>query len=178
MIAVISDSHVPNRAPEIPKAILDKVQEADKVVHCGDFASEEVYGELKKFNEDLVAVKGNCDFFELPNSETFSEEGVRFGVYHGTGITPRGDRETLLDIAENKLEVDVLLHGHTHQEEIHAEGGTLLLNPGSCTGVGGGSARQSNPTMMILEFDEGLEVKLLELADGKIEVERNERYSL
>lgn len=177
MIAVISDSHVPSRAEEIPKPIIDKVQEADKAVHCGDFASEEVYEELKKFNENLVAVKGNCDFFDLPNSETFEEKGMDFGIYHGTGITPRGDHETLLDIAENKLEVDVLLHGHTHQEEIYEEAGTLLLNPGSCTGVGGGSARQSDPTMMALEIGDRIEIKLYRAEDGELEPVREQKFS-
>lgn len=176
MIAVISDSHVPNRAPEIPKKIIEKVEEADKVIHCGDFATEQVYGELQEFSEDLVAVKGNCDFFDLPNSETFEREGLKVGVYHGTGITPRGDHETLLDIAENKLDIDILFHGHTHQEDIYEEDGTLLLNPGSCTGVGGGSARPSNPTMMMVELDERLEVELLELKDGELEAVREESY--
>ncbi|MFT4892824.1 MAG: putative phosphoesterase [Candidatus Nanohaloarchaea archaeon] len=178
MIAVISDSHVPNRAPEIPKQFIEKVEEAELVVHCGDFATEEVYGEIKEFSEQLVAVKGNCDFFQLPNSETFERKGFEFGVYHGTGISPRGDHGTLLDIAENKMDVEILLHGHTHQEEIFEESGTLLLNPGSCTGVGGGSARSSNPTMMLVETGTELVVKLLELVDGEIQVRKVERFSL
>lgn len=177
MIVVISDSHVPNRAPEIPKKIIEKVEEAELVVHCGDFATEEVYREIEKFSEELVAVKGNCDFFDISNSETFEKNRINFGVYHGTGITPRGDHDTLLDIAENKMNVEVLFHGHTHQEEIFEEGGTLLLNPGSCTGVGGGSARKSNPTMMTIEFEDKLKINLLKLVDGEIEVERTEEYS-
>lgn len=177
MIVVISDSHVPNRAPEIPKKIIEKIEEADKVVHCGDLATEQVYDDLKQFNDNLVVVKGNCDFFDLPNSETFEEDDLEYGVYHGTGITPRGDHETLVDIARNKLNVDVLLHGHTHQEEIYQEGDTILLNPGSCTGVGGGSARPSNPTMMTLELEEnGLEVEILERKDEGLEVVEEESF--
>ena len=126
MIAVVSDSHVPNRAPEIPKKIIEKVEEADRVIHCGDFATQQVYSEMQEFADELIAVKGNCDFFDLPNSETFEQNGIQIGVYHGTGINPRGDHDTLLDIAENKLEVDVLFHGHTHQEDIHEEDGTLF----------------------------------------------------
>jgi putative phosphoesterase len=179
MIALISDSHVPNRAPEIPKEIIEKVEEADSVVHCGDFATEKVYNELEQFNENLVAVKGNCDFFNLPNYETFERDGISFGVYHGTGINPRGDHETLLDIAQNKLEVDVLLHGHTHQEEIFFEDETVLLNPGSCTGVGGGSSSASNPTMIEFEADENeIKVELFELKEGKLETERKEIYRI
>lgn len=179
MITLVSDSHVPNRSPEIPKKIIEKIEEAEKVVHCGDFAAEEVYRELKEFNENLIAVKGNCDFFDLPNSETFEREALSFGVYHGTGITPRGDHETLLDIARNKLEVDILIHGHTHQEEIFEKDGTLLLNPGSCTGVGGGSARPSDPTMIEIEIKGGkLEARLLRLTEGDLELVKTNTYEI
>ncbi|PSG99036.1 MAG: YfcE family phosphodiesterase [Nanohaloarchaea archaeon SW_7_43_1] len=178
MIAVISDSHVPNRAPEIPKKIIEKIEEAELVIHCGDLATEKVYQELEQFNENLILVKGNCDFFDLPSSETFDRKGIIFGVYHGTGITPRGDHETLLDIARNKLEADILLHGHTHQEEILREDDALLLNPGSCTGVGGGSARPSKPTMIEIGIEDELEIKLLKLEEEEMKVERKESYPL
>lgn len=178
MIAVISDSHVPNRSPEIPKMVIEKLEEADKVIHCGDFATEQVYGEIQEFADELVAVKGNCDFFDLPNSQTFEQDGIGIGVYHGTGINPRGDHDTLLDIAENKLEVDILFHGHTHEEEIHEEEGTLLLNPGTCTGVGGGSSRRSEPTMMLVEFDGSLKIELLAMEDGDLETFREESFDL
>lgn len=178
MITVVSDSHVPNRAPEIPKEIIEKVEDSDLTIHCGDFATEQVYSEMQDFADELVAVKGNCDFFDLPNSETFERNGLRIGVYHGTGITPRGDHETLVDIARNKLEVDVLFHGHTHQEDIYREENVLLLNPGSCTGVGGGSARPSDPTMMQVEIEDGINVELLELDDGELETMEEESYDI
>lgn len=163
MITVISDSHVPARSPGIPAEILERVEKADLSVHCGDFETREVYEELEQRSDEFVAVKGNCDRFSLQNSETFEWRGLKFGVYHGTGIAPRGDHDTLLDIAENKLEVDVLLHGHTHQDDIFHRDGTVLLNPGSCTGVGGGASSFSNPTMMELEVEEkSLEARILE----------------
>lgn len=166
MIAVVSDSHIPSRAKEIPGDFLDILKEADTVVHCGDFASEEFFeSDFNQEYDDFYAVKGNCDFFDLPASETFERDGVKFGVYHGTGIVPRGDHETLVDIAENKLNIDVLLHGHTHKQEAVQVGGTVLLNPGSCTGVGGGSAREGKPRMLTFELEDWLEVKLYTLGE-------------
>lgn len=165
MIAVVSDSHVPTRAEKIPEPIREKMKDADLIVHAGDFAEKPVYNGIDEYGE-LIAVKGNCDFFELPNSETFERNGTSFGVYHGTGINPRGDHDTLQKIAKEDLEVEVLITGHTHHEEITELEGCLILNPGSCTGVGGGSSRDSNPTMIeidqrkarILELDEELEL--------------------
>ena len=171
MIAVLSDSHVPNRSPGIAEEFMEKLEQAEIAVHCGDFATEEVYKDLDEQAKELVAVKGNCDFFDLPNSETFEYEGVEFGVYHGTGITPRGDHETLIDIARNKLEVQVLLTGHTHQQEAYQEDGVIILNPGACTGVGGGSYRGGDPMMMTVEVKENELVVEKHTLDDQLTVE-------
>lgn len=171
MIAVVSDSHVPTRAEEIPKPIREEMKKADLIVHAGDFAEKAVYNGIEEYGE-LIAVKGNCDFFELPNSEKFERNGVKFGLYHGTGIKPRGDHETLQKIARDDLEVEVLITGHTHQEEISELDECTILNPGSCTGVSGGSNRESNPTMIKIEDKTA---KILEL-NGKLSQTR--KYEL
>ncbi|WP_414838228.1 YfcE family phosphodiesterase [Candidatus Nanosalina sp. VS9-1] len=171
MIAIISDSHIPKRAEKIPEEFHEKLEQASKTVHCGDFETQEKYEKLKE-KYDVIGVKGNCDFFDLEASQKFSVNGVKFGAYHGAGITPRGHHPTLVQTAET-LDVDVLFHGHTHQQEIAEHEGKILLNPGSCTGVGGGSSREKNPSMMTVKASEkGLEVKIFEKdrKSGEIEV--------
>lgn len=168
MITIISDSHIPSRAKEIPDKFLSKVEKADVVVHCGDFVTKETFNMLEQKSSRFIAVKGNCDRFHLPNSETFEKGELSFGAYHGTGINPRGHHPTLLRIADD-LEIDVLIHGHTHQQEAVRKEGTVLLNPGSCTGVGGGSSREGNPKMMTAEVEKSsLKVQKLELDDGEV----------
>lgn len=169
MIAIISDTHIPARAKRIPEPFLKKIQDADTTVHAGDFETAETYKQLEEHTDNLYAVMGNCDRFQLPQSETFTKQTQEIGVYHGTGITPRGHKPTLLDIARNKLEVDILVHGHTHQQETTKEKDTILINPGSATGVGGGSSTTGNPKMSTLKVKEKVvEVKQLELIDGQI----------
>lgn len=162
MIAVISDSHIPKRAEKIPEEFHEKLEKAEVAVHCGDFESEEKYQELKE-KYDLIGVKGNCDYFDVSASEKFTVNDIEFGVYHGAGINPRGHHPTLAKTAET-LNVEVLFHGHTHQQEIAEHEGKILLNPGSCTGVGGGSSGEKNPSMMTVEVSEQreLEVKIFE----------------
>ena len=175
MIAVISDSHIPKRAEKIPEEFHEKLEKADTAVHCGDFETEEKHGELKE-KYDIIGVKGNCDFFDIQASEKFQASSIEFGVYHGAGITPRGHHPTLVQTAET-LEVDVLFHGHTHQEEIAETSGKILLNPGTCTGVGGGSSSKKNPTMMTVEASQDeLEVKIFEKnrESGEIRVKDEE----
>ncbi len=173
MIAIISDSHIPSRAPEIPREFLEKCDEADIVVHCGDFETEEVYNELDKRFENFIAVRGNTDRVELPKYEEFEKDGIRFGVNHGTGISPRGHRPTLANIAD-QMSVKVLFHGHTHQQEAVSEDDKILLNPGSCTGVGGGSSRPENPKMMVFKPNIEFEVELIELENGELKTDTKE----
>lgn len=173
MIAVISDSHIPSRAVEIPEEFLRKCDKADLVVHCGDFETEEVYGELNERFENFVAVRGNIDRVELSKYEEFERSGVRFGVNHGTGISPRGHKPTLANIAD-QMDVKVLFHGHTHQQEAVKQNGKVLLNPGSCTGVGGGSAKPGNPKMMIVESDIEIEVNLIEKENEELKTDTKE----
>ncbi|QGA80541.1 YfcE family phosphodiesterase [Candidatus Nanohalobium constans] len=166
MIAVVSDSHVPTRAEKIPEPVREKMKGSDLIIHSGDFAEQEVYNGIEEYGE-LIAVKGNCDFFDLPNSKAFERDGVKFGAYHGTGINPRGDHDTLQKIAVEDLEVDILITGHTHHEELTELENCIILNPGSCTGVGGGSSRETNPTMIEID-EEDMKAKLLELEDDEL----------
>jgi putative phosphoesterase len=179
-IAVISDSHVPDRADQIPEKFWDKIESADIVVHAGDFAREETFNALEHYSTEFHGVKGNCDFFEvdeMEESKTFEAEGLKFGVYHGTGITPRGHKPTLEKIAEEDLECDILIHGHSHQKDIYL-GDSLLLNPGSCTGVGGGSARPSDPKMMEISIkDEKVEVAVIEKQEEELIREESRSFN-
>jgi len=173
MIVAVSDSHIPGRAEKIPEKFLNKVENADLVAHAGDFVTKDVYDMIEGKADDFYAVKGNCDKFDLPNSETFEVDGVSVGVYHGTGINPRGHHPTLVKIA-NDLDVDVLIHGHTHQQEAVKKQDKVLLNPGSSTGVGGGSSDRGNPKMMEIEIDgDRLDASLIELDDGVKKIEES-----
>jgi len=156
-IAVISDSHIPQRQDEIPEEFWEKIENADITVHAGDFTAIETYNAVEEYSNKFYAVKGNCDFFQeedLPQSEKFNVKDYKIGVYHGTGIQPRGHTPTLEKIAKEDLEVDILIHGHTHHQEVQKEDNTLLLNPGSCTGAGGGAANPSNPEMITIDVED------------------------
>lgn len=172
MIAVISDSHVPRRADEIPSRFREQTEEAEVCVHSGDLTSGEVLEELEE-SADTIAVKGNCDLIELESSAKFEFAGISFGVYHGSGIKPRGHVPTLLEVA-NKLEVEALIHGHTHEIMVKKQEGKLLLNPGSCTGVGGGTAEPGKPSMLRLKDEKGLVVEKLVLEDPGVNISRRE----
>jgi len=176
MIAVISDSHIPKRAQKMPEQFHKQMEKADINVHCGDLVSKEFKEKIEKHGK-LIAVKGNCDMIDLEPSETFTKKGLKFGAYHGTGITPRGHHPTLVKTAET-LSSDILFHGHSHQEEIVKKEGNILINPGSCTGVGGGTSEPGNPTMAKVFIENELKVQILELKDQGLTVKEEKTFPI
>ncbi|PSH02098.1 MAG: YfcE family phosphodiesterase [Nanohaloarchaea archaeon QH_8_44_6] len=176
MIAVISDSHIPKRAKDIPEKFYSILDEAETIVHCGDIVSKDFKEKIEQHGE-LVAVKGNCDRIDLEPSETFEKQGLKFGAYHGSGITPRGHHPTLVKTAET-LSCDILFHGHSHKEEIVKEDGKILVNPGSCTGVGGGTAKPGNPTMAKIILEKGLKAQIIEKTDKGLKVQKEKIFQI
>ncbi len=138
IIGVISDTHITDRASKLPDTIFDKFSDVDLIIHCGDITSEQVLNELGKITDNIISVKGNMDYLDLPREKTLQINEFKIGIIHGDIIYPRGD---LLKMKYYCLEndLDILISGHTHEPlikelnvpELHRK--ILLLNPGSPT---------------------------------------------
>ncbi len=167
-ILVIGDTHVPDRADEIPTPIKEFIRQGyDILVFTGDATTKEILSEITKMSgADIVyAVRGNMDYLKLPLQEVFTVKGIKFGVIHGHGVYPRGDRKKLEEMAV-KMGVDVLISGHTHRYDVY-EGKVILLNPGSATGVWSGGNASMIPSAMCVEVDEKINIVLC--LNGKYE---------
>ncbi len=130
-ILILSDTHA-YKLEDLPNLLLKKLEEADLVVHAGDFDTFEFYSELKD-NVELEAVAGNSDDYEiiqeLPETHSFEVEGLKIGITH----VPIFDDFSDLVYKARELEVDVMIFGHTHRPFLNEFGGVILLNPGSPT---------------------------------------------
>jgi len=88
-IGVISDTHIPDRAKEIPRKILEAFKEVNMVVHAGDLVEVRVLEELKTVCRNVKAVWGNMDHYEvkkeLPEKEIFAVGNYKIGIMHGYG---------------------------------------------------------------------------------------------
>ena len=63
----------------------------------------------------MHAVKGEFDdFSNFPETKVVTIGNVKIGIIHGHQVTPWGDFEALAAI-QRQLDVDVLIHGHTHE---------------------------------------------------------------
>lgn len=148
LIGLISDTHIPDRARELPKNVISAFQNVDLILHEGDLTSMEVIDELEKI-APTIAIQGNMDRAAgiiLPNAKVIEAEGIKIGIAHGE-VYPRADTQQLLYLAK-QLDADILVTGHSHQPKIEQIDGVLLLNPGSPI-----VPRLADRTVMLLEIN-------------------------
>ncbi|WP_340100305.1 metallophosphoesterase family protein [Salinibaculum salinum] len=161
-VALISDTHIPSRAQRIPDAFRERIEQADHVIHAGDFDSKGALADIKTLASTLTAVSGNMDpRIGLPAVATTELDGVEFVVTHGTG-SPRGYEQRVANTIHEYAETDtaVGVSGHTHDVLDTTHDGVRLLNPGSVTGA----SPATRTTMMVATVEDGaITVELHEL---------------
>lgn len=133
-LLLVADTHVPKRARDLPASLWSAVEEADVVIHAGDWVVPDLLDELERRAAQLVGVHGNNDGRELrqrlPEVARLTSGGLRFAVVHETGAA-RGREERC---ARAYPDTDVLVFGHSHIPwDTTATTGLRLLNPGSPT---------------------------------------------
>jgi putative phosphoesterase len=134
-VAIISDTHVPSRAAELPPWVREIVGTADHTIHAGDFDSMAAYEIIEGLSDgNLTAVRGNMDQLDLPETATVELAGQPFVVTHGTG-DPGGYRERVVEAVEAENPEAIGVCGHTHEHMDERVRGVRILNPGSATGA-------------------------------------------
>lgn len=151
-LLLLSDTHVPVRARALPDQVWRAVDDADVVVHAGDWVSADLLDALEARAARLVGVAGNNDgpdlHARLPEVARTTVEGLRLAVVHETG--GKDGRERRADAAFP--DVDVLVFGHSHIPwDRTSPGGLRLLNPGSPTD----RRRQPVGTFLTAVVDDG-----------------------
>ncbi|MFF1301385.1 metallophosphoesterase family protein [Streptomyces sp. NPDC058307] len=133
-LLLMSDTHLPKRAKQLPAPLLAELPHADVVVHAGDWVDTATLDLLESRSARLVAVHGNNDGPELrarlPEVAYAELGGLRFAVVHETGAAQGREARC----AARYPDTDVLVFGHSHIPwDTTAPGGLRLLNPGSPT---------------------------------------------
>lgn len=151
-LLLMADTHVPQRARDLPEQLWRAVDEADVVVHAGDWVCVELLDTLLARADRLIGVVGNNDgpalSARLPEIATAELEGVRLAVVHETG-SARGRAQRCATRFPN---TDVLVFGHSHIPwDTVAPPGLRLLNPGSPTD----RRHQPTCTWMTAEINDG-----------------------
>lgn len=158
-LVLTADTHLPARARDLPERLWRAVDEADLVIHAGDWVDVGLLDRLTARSAMLLGVYGNNDGpalrARLPEVAWLTVQGLRLAVVHETG--PAAGREDRC--ARRFPDVDVLVFGHSHIPWDSVAGGRMrLLNPGSPTD----RRRQPAATYLTAGVDKGalVEVRL------------------
>jgi putative phosphoesterase len=133
-LVLISDTHVPRRARDLPAALWTAIDQADVVIHAGDWVDVSLLDRLEARAARLVACYGNNDGpalrARLPEIARTTLDGLRLAVIHETGQATGREKRC----AAMFPDTDVLVFGHSHIPwDTTAPTGLRLLNPGSPT---------------------------------------------
>ncbi len=132
-IAVISDTHMPRGSRRLPEACVERLREADLIVHAGDLMRLSVLRELEAYGP-VVAVYGNADDAEvraaLPAEASVDAGGVTVDIVHDAGAA----KGRLARLRRRFPDADAVVFGHSHIP-LHEEDadGFQIFNPGSPT---------------------------------------------
>ena len=127
-ILVLSDSH-----SYFDKALkIFEKEKPDIVIAAGDGIGD--IDDLSYVHPEATyyMVKGNCDFFERSHSEEniFEIEGKKFFLTHGHLYDVKRSLSSIKEIGK-KLNVSLIVFGHTHKPYIEKDGDITLFNPGA-----------------------------------------------
>ncbi|MFI6490223.1 metallophosphoesterase family protein [Streptomyces sp. NPDC050564] len=133
-LLLMSDTHLPKRAKELPAQLLAELPLADVVVHAGDWVDTATLDLLEDRSRAVLGVYGNNDGpalrARLPEVARAEMGGLRFAVVHETGAAQGREHRC----TERFPDLDVLVFGHSHIPwDTTTETGLRLLNPGSPT---------------------------------------------
>jgi len=152
MIALISDTHLPRGRRRLPDPCLERLRDAEIILHAGDLMTEGVLAELEAVGPPVLAVHGNVDTAGLrdflPAARILDHAGALIAVIHDAGAA-RGRIERM---RRRFPDVNAVIFGHSHIP-LHEEGadGFQIFNPGSPTD----RRRQPSHTMGLARVRDG-----------------------
>ncbi len=150
-VIVLSDTHIPARAKSLPKILLQACEEADLILHAGDWQNLDVFFELSAYAE-TIGVAGNVDPWEIVDrfgkKKTVTVENLKIGMVHGDGTGKTTEQRAFDAFSDEK--VDIILFGHSHVPLKKEIDGVTLFNPGSPTD----KRRQPQYSFGVLEIGE------------------------
>lgn len=133
-IVVLSDTHIPSQASELPTDVVNALRKADVCIHAGDFACKKAIDQIQSCVSKLIGVKGNMDDrgVTFPEKVVTTIEGVTIGIMHGQGA-PQGLLEYISKSFAKDKGLDMIIFGHSHQPFNEVKNGIVYFNPGSST---------------------------------------------
>lgn len=137
-IGIISDTHDHHR--NVARAVeVFRARDVQYVLHAGDIVTASTAQAFAEhWRERFMAVFGNCDADRASLQATVERCDGRIdhcyeGDIDGKSIYMAHKPNTIAEAA-NRQKYDLIIYGHTHRQDVHREGKTLIVNPGPARG--------------------------------------------
>ena len=144
LIGLISDTHITEKRGKLPQKVFEEFANVDLIIHAGDITQKKVIDELEKI-APVKTVLGNNDKLDLNKTEIFDIGNFKTGINHGTNYSDNFDK--LYKLA-GKLDVNILVTGHTHRPHLKIIDNVLFINPGSSN-----RPIKSDASIVVLKID-------------------------
>jgi uncharacterized protein len=134
-LAILSDTHLPRGGRALPEACVERLREADLILHAGDFVTAEVLQDLRRLGPPVEAVHGNVDDATvrrmLPSARLVNVAGARIAMLHDAGAADG----RLARMQARFPDADAVVFGHSHipLHQRDRATGFQIFNPGSPT---------------------------------------------
>ncbi|CAM4008528.1 metallophosphoesterase family protein [Mesobacillus thioparans] len=155
-VVVVSDTHMPKKAKQLPMILKRDLEDCDYIIHAGDWQTVELYHQLQQY-APIIGVTGNVDGPELKSllnlKEVFLAGDFRIGIVHGYGTGKTTEKRAIDAFADDP--VDCIIYGHSHIPVLKENNGVVIFNPGSPTD----KRRQKEFSYGILTIGERIEGK-------------------
>ncbi|KAJ1462746.1 vacuolar protein-like protein sorting 29 [Pelagophyceae sp. CCMP2097] len=178
LVLVLGDAHIPHRAAFIPEKF-QRMLVPNKMQHVlctGNLSTREQYEELRSLAPNMHIVAGDFDESGgYPESKVVTIGAFKIGLMHGHQVVPWGDSHSLA-MHQRRLDVDILITGHTHKNEVNEFNGKWFINPGSITGAYSSLQSEVVPSFVLLAIQGNKVVTYVyELHEGEhVEVSKSE----
>jgi putative phosphoesterase len=162
-IGLLSDTHIPEAATELPRELFTAFQGVDLILHAGDIYVRSVLDDLARI-APVLAARGDDDYGSTLADERVKDkhilnlEGRRVWLVHQRPyyLTTAWWRDRQPAERPKDEDPDIIVFGHEHRTVVENEYGILFVSPGSPT---------------FLHYLRGLgTVGFLEIKDGKADV--------
>ena len=139
-VGIITDTH--DLHDVLTKAIEVLTEHnVDYILHAGDITSpSSAHGLASIDHTRFIAVFGNCDFDKSALEAVL--KGQQGEIHKGTYKGNIADKKLLMAHDPRLLgdmpvtgDFNLVVYGHTHVQDIHRQGNTLIINPGQAWAV-------------------------------------------
>jgi len=185
LVLVLGDMHIPHRKDEIPAQFKDLLVpgKMQHVLCTGNLCSKAMDDYLRTMANSVHVVRGDMDtasgLAQLPEQKVVKIGEFTIGLCHGHQVVPWGDPESLANL-QRQLDVDILITGHTHKNEVYEYERKYIINPGSITGAYSAQSTAVVPSFVLMAIKGNkvvtyvYELKENELHEQEVNVSKSE----